>query len=344
MSWSTTRLHKIAIAGALATGLTLASSPARSEQWSVINIQSDYGYGRTIPIKQETIDLLQAARGEGKIDAVHTADDKNNANIPRTLAPLKDGDVLVINTHSNAEVFGVGHGESRRLIKWTDFHRHWGRGTPPKLSLVMIHGCIYDKDENDNVIPATEAQLQAIRRGLNASAIISYVVQIHPYVGRKYLHGLIKNTVEGQKIASLIKGDKLRFLTAKGVSRDAAALDDLIDYAKNEDYLSCLCRCREPKGGQIGCSYDTTTRDYSPSCRILENGPCLCKNYGCFRAKLPASGECRQKCEQEKSGDLSMKPRDPTRTRFEQTPGPSEDASEPQSNTPCLPGQSCFRW
>ncbi len=65
----------------------------------------------------------------------------------------------------------------------------------------------------------------------------------------------------------------------------------------DEDRLrDCLCSCLEPPGGRFSCSYDETDPGYSPSCRTLSNGPCICKAFGCFRGQMPTSGECYDKC------------------------------------------------
>ena len=64
-----------------------------------------------------------------------------------------------------------------------------------------------------------------------------------------------------------------------------------------QDLLNCLCSCLEPPGGQFTCYYDTEDRGWSPSCRDLSNGPCICKAYGCFRGPLPTDGECYEKCQ-----------------------------------------------
>ena len=68
---------------------------------------------------------------------------------------------------------------------------------------------------------------------------------------------------------------------------------------ENKELLNCLCRCLEPPGSQFSCCYDTEDRGWSPSCRDLSNGPCICKAYGCFRGPLPTEGECYDKCHEQ---------------------------------------------
>ena len=65
---------------------------------------------------------------------------------------------------------------------------------------------------------------------------------------------------------------------------------------ENKELLDCLCSCLEPPGGQFSCCYNTEDRGWSPSCRDLSNGPCICKAYGCFRGPLPTEGECYDNC------------------------------------------------
>ena len=86
-------------------------------------------------------------------------------------------------------------------------------------------------------------------------------------------------------------------------------LVNLVD-AQNEDkeLLNCLCSCLEPQGGQFVCTYDTEDRGWSPSCRDLSNGPCICKAYGCFRGPLPTEGECYDKCYAKKSSTPPQPP------------------------------------
>jgi hypothetical protein len=64
----------------------------------------------------------------------------------------------------------------------------------------------------------------------------------------------------------------------------------------DKELQDCLCRCLEPPGGRFSCSYDTEDRGWSPSCRNLSKGPCICKAYGCFRGPLPTEGECYDNC------------------------------------------------
>lgn len=71
--------------------------------------------------------------------------------------------------------------------------------------------------------------------------------------------------------------------------------------SRNPEALrNCLCACNQGRTN-FSCSYNTT--DYpgfsqggSPSCAKAENGPCLCRAFGCFRAQPVQSGECHRTC------------------------------------------------
>jgi hypothetical protein len=78
----------------------------------------------------------------------------------RYLQTMNDGDVLVIGTHSNPQVFGSG----TQLINWSDFWQHFRVDNPPKLGAVIICGCM------DGV---TDEDLENIRSAFNAGAVFS---------------------------------------------------------------------------------------------------------------------------------------------------------------------------
>jgi len=158
---------------------------------------------------------------------VYVADDTNNSRVSSVLNGLGAGDVLVINTHSNARQFGVGN----TADEWSRFYSYWNVRNPPRLSAVIIHGCIFNPNPNGNPSPATDAQIEAIRRSLNAQAIISYNTSIHPLVGRQVLHQLIVDILNGNRVASLIQGANLRFLVDGAIDRQNVTLQTLVQAA-----------------------------------------------------------------------------------------------------------------
>ena len=198
----------------------LLCSAVQAERWGLVTIQSTHGYGSVIPIQPGTVQFLQSRRP----GSVYVADDTNNSRVTSVLNGLRDGDVLVINTHSNAHVFGAGS----RAVEWRQFYGFWNVANPPRLSAVIVHGCIFDKDANGNHIPATDTQIDALRRSLNAQSIISYNTTIHALVGRQALHQLIVDILNGNRIAPLIQGANLRFLVDGTVDRQNATLQTLV--------------------------------------------------------------------------------------------------------------------
>jgi hypothetical protein len=78
----------------------------------------------------------------------------------RYLHTMSDGDVLVIGTHSNPDVFGSG----TQLVNWADFWQHFKVDNPPKLGAVIICGCMEG---------VTDQDLENIRSAFNAGAVFS---------------------------------------------------------------------------------------------------------------------------------------------------------------------------
>lgn len=71
------------------------------------------------------------------------------------------------------------------------------------------------------------------------------------------------------------------------------------------DLQNCLCGCLVGRTN-FSCSYDTEDRGWSPSCRNLENGACICKATGCFRKPPVSSGECHAACVQKFGSGRNM--------------------------------------
>ena len=214
----TSKAHNAFMLFAAISILIFSNSIAYAENWGVVTIQSTHGYGSPIPFHDETIDYL---KDNGKTSDKYIADNSDNINVSSVLNNLRDNDVLIINTHSDAEQVGVGDSEK---FLWKDFYKHWKtRKPPPRISLVIIHGCINSGDGY-----ATDSQIQNIRKSLNAKTIISYNTKIHAWVGRSVLHKLIKGILGGDKIASLIHGRNLRFLVDSQIDRDKVTLEDLV--------------------------------------------------------------------------------------------------------------------
>src|SRR5262249_49748490 len=146
------------------------------------------------------------------------------------LKSLKDGDVLVINCHANCMQFGAG----TEGPQWSHFYRTWNITRKPKLALVIVHGCIYDEDENKKEIPATDSQIGAIRNSLNAKSIVSFNVEVDPRAGRLSMHNMIVDILAGNKLAGMINTPTLRYLADQDVDRNNAKLADLKAAAKRD--------------------------------------------------------------------------------------------------------------
>jgi hypothetical protein len=192
--------------------------PVQAENWALVTLQSQFSYGSTWPL---TANLADSVRGGSR--QVYSADDGDNRNVAPTLQRLQDGDVLVLNTHSSASLFGI----DSRGVEWNLFPATFGLQPPPKLSLVIIHGCIANYDNNKQPHPSSDAQIDAIRRALNADAILAFNNEIDPRAGRLSLQNLVRDLVADKPIASLIHNPSLRFLTAPGIDRSQVRLSGL---------------------------------------------------------------------------------------------------------------------
>lgn len=124
--------------------LSVISAFAAEARIIGIDIQSKWGASWKFPVLG--LDN-RGANGEGV---------KDYSN----LQTMKDGDVLVVGTHSNPDVFGSG----TELIKWSNFWSHFRVDNPPKLAAVIICGCMED---------VTDADLENIRSVFNAGAVFS---------------------------------------------------------------------------------------------------------------------------------------------------------------------------
>ncbi|MEO0248550.1 MAG: hypothetical protein ABIN58_03190, partial [candidate division WOR-3 bacterium] len=91
------------------------------------------------------------------------------------LNSLKDGDILVLNSHSNQNLFvykDKDRGEVK--VRWEDVWKHVGRKTPPRLAAVILAGCAVPKDT------LSRKSLRAIRKALHTSIFVA------PYATAKY--------------------------------------------------------------------------------------------------------------------------------------------------------------
>ena len=245
-----------------------------------ITIQTDRGgYAGTQPLTEPITDQLD----------VHT-DSDDKMKIIKTLNLLQDGDVLVLSVHSNPSVFAIG-GET---VQWGRFWEYFGIENPPKLGIVIVGGCMareFEFEEETEYIPVTDEEQNFIRRHLSTGVLFLPKAEVHKATAINDINGLLGSILKGKKLSEINLQNRWNYVTAPEVDRDN------INWGrKHLDFLNCLCECLEPEGGRFSCSYNTTDRGWSPSCRDLSNGPCICKAHGCFRASLPTEGECYDSC------------------------------------------------
>jgi len=201
-----------------------------AESWGFVTIQysESSSYGNTYSLLPATVEYAKANLEPPS--EVYFADDKDNQRVSSVLQKLEDGDVLVLNCHAYTGGFGVG----KKSAKWEDFYTHWEVSEPPKLSLVILNGCIYSVSDDGGVTPATDTQIQDIRRSLNARALITYNNKVSAQVGALNVHNFVKNILAGKKIADLISGQIVRFVVEPGIDAEKATLGDVRNAAPKE--------------------------------------------------------------------------------------------------------------
>lgn len=202
--------------------MIVAVIPAMAENVGVITIQSTASYGGTAPFNPGSISRWQNTLG-GR-GTLSPADDKDNSNVANVLKGLKDGDVLVINCHSNTEFFGVGNSKA----EWSNFWNFWKVSPRPKLSMVIIHGCLKDPYGNES----TDGDIDQIRSSLNARSIIAINTYIHPVAASLSMHQIVNGVIEGKQINPLMHGPNYRFITEQGIDKGKVTLPELIGQSR----------------------------------------------------------------------------------------------------------------
>lgn len=163
-------------------------------------------YPSTNPLRQETVDLLDA-----------TENSDNEAKIGEALQQLQDGDILVLSVHSNPESFAVG--KRKPIPKWSQFWETFAISKPPELRAVIIGGCMANK-VGETYNPASEEQLQAIRSSLNTDALFAPISGINPIVAAIDSTTLIKSILDGKKFANIDLGGKWNYISSQEEDRD----------------------------------------------------------------------------------------------------------------------------
>ncbi len=137
---------------------------------------------------------------------VNSLDNPKGLKNFNNLHQLKDGDVLVIGTHSNPQVFGAG----TRLVDWPDFWKHFSVNNPPKLGAVVICGCMID---------VTDRDIENIRKAFGAGAVFT------PRGSYGLPHILSTETI----LADLKYGTDLKTILQKVRSTHFMSLDPSVD-------------------------------------------------------------------------------------------------------------------
>jgi len=151
-------------------------------------------YKGTVPLPAGTVGLLKGG-----------AEDSNDpAKIRATLRKLRDGDVLVLATHSNPEIFAIGG----RTPNWTDFWKTFGIEKPPRLAAVIIGGCMVQHIGNDEIQKITIPQVNGLRAIFNAEILYAPKGAIHVVTARKNTFELLTSLLADKKLNDFKLGEQ----------------------------------------------------------------------------------------------------------------------------------------
>jgi|MTBAKMStandDraft_1061839.scaffolds.fasta_scaffold10226_1 hypothetical protein len=98
----------------------------------------------------------------------------SSEELNEAIGHLEDGDILVLNAHSNQDLFEYRDGGKKKRVNWGDLWKHVGRKTPPRLAATILAGCTVPKST------LTRKKFREIRRVLNSTIFAA------PYMSAKY--------------------------------------------------------------------------------------------------------------------------------------------------------------
>lgn len=194
------------IVGVIPAGL------ARAGDAGVTLQTSEGGYAGTQSLTKPITDNLKASVNSGQ-----------RSEIAPVLRQLKDGDVLVLAMHSNPEKFGLGS----EVVEWKDFWRTFGVDKPPRLSAVIMGGCMVKYIGKDDVEPITEAQTTALRDIFKAEAVFTPRGAVHKNVAINDTNGLLGSLLGGKKLADLNLQGRWQYSVASKWKKPDGTLKDI---------------------------------------------------------------------------------------------------------------------
>lgn len=151
---------------------------------------------------------------------------ENYREVAKVLKQLANGDVLVLNLHSNATVAGYSTAEgATETVRWTEFYAKYGVEKPPRLALVILNGCMGSEGGK-----STDEDAEAIRCALNTTALLSARDTIDTLKSQVELAELLDGFDEKKVIAPA--GPNFHLVTSRLVQKEKASLAELRNRAK----------------------------------------------------------------------------------------------------------------
>lgn len=233
---------RLPLALVLAAGIAFAEDAAVTIQYDgnrdPENEHPNPAYRGTALLEANTVEQINAtfpATASHTWNSVHgdlnhqSAQDlaTNFKAIQARLMQLRDGDVLVLNVHSGAKGVGVPT-ESGEVayIPWSDFWKHFGMGTVPSLSLAIVNGCMFGRDEKGAIRDATDEEITAVRQALHAVAMVGAHNKIDTNAAQKDLIEYLKSIPKEDSVLPS-EGGRYRLSLSRDVKPERASMKEL---------------------------------------------------------------------------------------------------------------------
>ena len=94
----------------------------------------------------------------------------SKAALDQAMGSLQDDDMLILNVHSAADRLQYPDGDELRQVSWPDLWEHVGREVPPRLSAVLIAGCMRHEESDP---PIRMNEIQKIRQAFHSTIVVA---------------------------------------------------------------------------------------------------------------------------------------------------------------------------
>jgi hypothetical protein len=93
----------------------------------------------------------------------------SKADLDKALGILSDGDMLILNAHSNTRLFQFPDEKRIKNVNWLDIWSNANIKVPPRLSAVLIASCM---KANETVPPVSMNEIETVRKALHTTILV----------------------------------------------------------------------------------------------------------------------------------------------------------------------------